>query len=258
MPKSKSKSKQKESVSSNEEVQGPNRNDLFRLYSKQCEMVGIDINPTIQNALLSISSDPQQQQEDGNSHNPNADSQLLLGPDISDDPHGDLDNQHHQHHPPQQSACPLIGSGGCRALVSAMLGETNQQKEAGNNANGDNTNNSDPNSDENIVCAYTAFEEIRIYRENIGDQGAKAISNLLSRSNTNMKKSKGSKESVATGVGFNVKYLELSDNGIGPIGGLALGRSLCCGVSETGECGRVFHCNLEFIADAFQIPVCMC
>ena len=110
---------------------------------------------------------------------------------------------------PEDDSAPLIGAGGCRALFSAILG----------NADDQNTR-------------YTAFEEIRIWRSNISDQGAKAISHLLKNSN---------------GRDFNVKYLELSDNHIGALGALSLGRSLCCGVSIRYYCSTSFdhhYCSL--------------
>ncbi len=160
MAKKPSKKKQKKDSSSKEDVPGPDRNLLFRIYSKQCEKVGIAVNDTIKKVL---------QQEE----NPNGDSQLVLGPDDDSD--------------------PLIGAGGCRALFTAILAEV---------------------EDQNIP--YSFFEEIRIFRSKISDAGAKAISRLLSKSN---------------GKDFNVKYLELSDNHIGPSGALCIGRSLCCGVS---------------------------
>lgn len=57
---------------------------------------------------------------------------------------------------PDDDKSPLIGDGGCRALFSAILDDKDK---------------------------YTAFEDIRIWRSNLSDQGAKAISNLLSKCN---------------------------------------------------------------------------
>lgn len=158
---------------------------LFKHYCKQCEAVGIDTNDAIKKALCQNES-------------PNHQSQLLLGP-------ADADS-------------PAIGDGGCRALVSAILGECEHHMKGPN----DTTN---PNG--NSEYKYTAFEDIRIWGSKISDNGAVAFARLLRRCN---------------GVDFKVWYLELSDNQISQSGALSLGRSLCSGVSSE------FHLFLLFVS----------
>jgi len=146
---------------------------LFKHYCKQCEAVGIGTNDAIKKALC-------------HNESPTYQSQLLLGPAGADS--------------------PTIGDGGCRALVSAILGECEHHGPH------DTTNPSG-----NSEYKYTAFEDIRIWRSKIGDNGAAALSRLLRRCN---------------GMDFKVWYLELSDNQIRQSGALSLGRSLCSGVSS--------------------------
>jgi hypothetical protein len=68
---------------------------------------------------------------------------------------------------------------------------------------------------------YTAFQEIRIWRSRIGDDGATALARLLNKC-----------DKPNNGVGnIKINLLDLLGNEIGPRGALALGRSLCMGVS---------------------------
>jgi len=156
------KSKENKPKKNDTESDGPESDPfvLFRNYSKQCESVGIEANETIKKVLCQ-------------NENPNSICQLLIFP---------------------QDNSTALSAAGCRALVSAILGECNDC-DAGK---------------------YTAFKEIRICNSNIGDEGAIALSRLLSK---------------CDGIDQKCLYLELPDNFIGTRGALALGRSLCCGVS---------------------------
>jgi hypothetical protein len=91
-----------------------------------------------------------------------------------------------------RSSKPL-GSCGIRALVAAILGKCNHGE----------------------TQKYTALKEIRIWRSNLGDHGAMAIAKLMRE---------GGRE-------HRLAYIELIDNNIGLEGSVALGRSLCAGVS---------------------------
>lgn len=98
----------------------------------------------------------------------------------------------------EDDASQLLGPGGCGALVSAILGECNDHDSV----------------------KYNAFQSISVWKSNLGDHGAAAIARLLSK---------------CDGDDHKLAYLELPDNNIGALGALALGRSLCCGVSRISK-----------------------
>ena len=106
---------------------------------------------------------------------------------------------------PSASGETVLGPGGCRALVNAMVG------------------NGTP---------FTATREIRICRSDIQDGGAAAIGTLLAAT--------ANKSSVP--AQWKLQYVELMDNGIGPSGAAALGRSLCVGMNKT-LCALVLDFN---------------
>ena len=97
-----------------------------------------------------------------------------------------------------------LKGGGCRAFVNAL-----------------------------IECSFNAVEEIRICSQSLGDQGAIAISNLLSTTAT--------RTDSEPHVQWNLNFLELLSNGIGPRGAEALGRSL-----EVANCSTLSTLILDF------------
>ena len=94
--------------------------------------------------------------------------------------------------------------GGCRAFVNAL-----------------------------IESSFTATEEIRICGHSLGDQGAVSISNLLSATATTGTTSESHQ--------WNLNFLELLSNRIGPRGAHALGRSL-----EVANCSTLATLILDF------------
>lgn len=130
----------------------------------------------------------------------------------------------------EQDDQEVLGDGGCRALVAAILGEVGFPESS--------TSNSDSSTNEGIgkesklksggaggdvACTvYTAFQEIRIWRSRIGNDGARAIARLLSKC-----------DSSNNGVNIKINLLDLLGNEIGPRGALSLGRSLCMGVNKS-------------------------
>ena len=98
--------------------------------------------------------------------------------------------------------------GGCRAFVNAL-----------------------------IESSFTATEEIRICGHSLGDQGAVSISNLLSATATATATTGTTSESHQ----WNLNFLELISNGIGPRGAQALGRSL-----EVANCSTLATLILDF------------
>jgi len=91
-----------------------------------------------------------------------------------------------------------FGPGGCRALATTVLGRDKKKLQ----------------SEENEIIIYNALQEIRIWKDNIGDYGTMALAELLRLGGSEVK----------------ITYLELINTGISIGGALALGRSLSCGV----------------------------
>ncbi len=182
MPKSKKGGNGKKDTKTTDGAESGTGSDptvLFRNYTKCCESIGITIDENVKKALTQ------------NSDNPNASTQLILlgaNPKVDDGAEND-DGE-------ESSPPPMLGPGGCRALVSAILGECNDSN----------------------IAKYLGFRDMRILRSNIGDNGATALARLLSKCDGREDNPK-------------LEYLELPDNKIGVMGALAIGRSLCCGVS---------------------------
>lgn len=87
--------------------------------------------------------------------------------------------------------CGLLGPGGTRALMTALMGSGPGMKGG----------------------PYKLLESVRIWRSNAGDEGVMAIAQVLQLGGAEVK----------------LNYLELLDNNIGPRGCLALGHSLAKG-----------------------------
>ena len=85
----------------------------------------------------------------------------------------------------------VLGSGGCRCLMTALLGQGQVVKGG----------------------PYKLINSIRLWRSNIGDDGVGAIAEVLRLGGGDVK----------------ISYLELLDNNIGPRGGIALAESLSRG-----------------------------
>ncbi len=94
---------------------------------------------------------------------------------------------------PKSATTKPLGPSGTRALVKAILGTCDHENKT----------------------KYTGFKEIRIWRSNLGDHGAIAMARLFREAGSEHK----------------ISLVELSDNNIGLEGAIALGRSLCAGVS---------------------------
>lgn len=143
---------------------------LYGNYVKECKNISIEPYGPMKDALI-------------NEQNPNAGKQIIIASTNSD-------------------SNALLGSGGCRALINALIG-----------AEGDVDSSRVP---------FTAIKEIRICQQKLGDGGAKAISTLLA--------------ATAKPIGvpcWKLEFLELPNNGIGRDGCHALGRSLCVGMNKT-------------------------
>lgn len=142
---------------------------LYSNYVKECKAIGIEPYGPMKNALT-------------NDENPNLGKQLIvLGRD------------------------DILGPGGCRALVNAMIGRE------------------PADSTSAIQVPFTAMKELRICSSNIQDAGAAAIGTLLSATASKP----GSDQK------WKLEYLELMDNGIRRDGCASLGRSLCVGMNKT-------------------------
>jgi hypothetical protein len=100
----------------------------------------------------------------------------------------------------------VLGPGGCRALVNAMIGDGATQQ------------------------LFTATKDLRILRSRIKDGGAVAISTLLFA--TARRKSIDTTEGDAQPE-WKIEYLELVDNDISTSGASALGRGLSVGMNKT-------------------------
>ena len=126
---------------------------------------------------------------------------------IGFEPHGDVkkslaesENVHSGEQIIIDGSVHSFGPGGCRALATSLMGkcagiDTQEAKKS------------------NI---YNKLQEVRIWRDNIGDFGAMAIAEILRLG----------------GAELQVSYLELMDTGIKVCGAMALGRSLSIGVRK--------------------------
>jgi len=96
---------------------------------------------------------------------------------------------------------PKLGAGGMRALSTSVMGigEGMPRQPI-------------PDSKETKPIMYKQLQELRVWRSNIGDDGASSLAELLRLG----------------GAEIQLQYLELMDNDITAIGAFALGRSLSC------------------------------
>lgn len=120
----------------------------------------------------------------------------------------------------------VLGDGGCRALVAAILGEVGghvMSSKEPSITSANKIHESFVKENAGVFTVYTAFQEIRIWRSRIGNDGSIALARLL---NSKCRLSTG-----GTGAFIKINLLDLLGNEIGPRGALALGRSLCMGVS---------------------------
>ncbi|KAL7548606.1 hypothetical protein ACHAWF_011878 [Thalassiosira exigua] len=150
---------------------------LFSNYLKECKLIGIEPYGPLKDALT-------------NDENPNIGKQLVVLP---------------------QPGGEVLGPGGCRALVNAILnaGDTSITKQV----------------------PFTAMKEIRICSSGLGDAGAASVASLLMA--TAQKRAVDSSDPAAAKPEWKLDYLELVGNEIGRNGCLALGRSLCVGMNKT-------------------------
>lgn len=105
--------------------------------------------------------------------------------------------------PSSSEGSPSLGPNGCRALVNAMIGRV----------------------------PFTALQDIRICSK-IEDGGAAAVGALLSATAKKLIPVDPN-DSSTTPPEWQLEYIELINNDIGPVGALALGRSLCVGMNRT-------------------------
>ena len=91
---------------------------------------------------------------------------------------------------------PKLGAGGMRALATACMGYGEGM----------------PRSPEGNPIMYKQLQELRVWRSNIGDDGAASLAELLRLG----------------GAEIQLQYLELMDNNITSTGAFSLGRSLSC------------------------------
>lgn len=103
---------------------------------------------------------------------------------------------------PNTKGGEALGSGGCRALVNAM-----------------------------ISIPFTATKELRICSSSLGDAGASSIASLLIATAT--KRPLDPTDATTTQPIWQLEYVELTDNDISHAGAKALGRSLCVGMNTT-------------------------
>ena len=94
-----------------------------------------------------------------------------------------------------------FGPGGCRALATALLGRGKGMPTLSTES-------------EQQPIIYTALQELRIWKDSIGDDGTMAIAEILRLG----------------GAELQLSYLELINNNIGANGAKSLGRSLSFGV----------------------------
>ena len=152
---------------------------LYNNYVKECKAIGIEPYGPLKDALT-------------NEENPNLGKQIIIIPSSDGE--------------------SLLGPGGCRALVNAMIMKSDDSSTA-------------------TQVPFTATREIRMCRCNIKDGGAAAIGSLLSE--TANKRKTDPLDPSAVQPEWKLEYLELTDNDVGRDGALALGRSLCVGMNRT-------------------------
>ena len=181
---------------------------LYSNYVKECEHLNIPVYNGMKNALC-------------NEENPNNGKQLILvGGDENDD--GELHSSSTVNES-QHDDSTTLGANGCKALMTAVLGKCHHQTQE--ECNGDDvpanqaiapsgaeTNSTIPKRN---ALVYGEFQDVRIMKSHIGDEGTIAISKVL----------RDDKSSI--------KYLELSRNNLGIRAAQILGRSLCIGVSDS-------------------------
>ena len=149
---------------------------LYTNYTKECVKVGIEPYGPLKDTLL-------------NEENPNRGKQIIVVL-------------------PRVKGVDALGSGGCRALVNAMIAK-------------DSSSSSVP---------FTVTKELRICSSSLGDAGAQHISKLLMATAIKI----DPKDSTSTTQPeWKLEYIELMDNDIGADGAKALGRSLCVGMNKT-------------------------
>ena len=125
--------------------------------------------------------------------------------DIGFEPHGDVKKSLAETENAQSGEQIIIdgsvhsfGPGGCRALATSLMGKCGGSVAL----------------EEKRSKIYNKLQEVRIWRDNIGDFGAMAIAEILRLG----------------GAELQLSYLELMDTGIKVCGAIALGRSLSVGV----------------------------
>ena len=99
----------------------------------------------------------------------------------------------------------LLGPGRCRALSVAISGRDHGLPLP---------------QDDGQFIAYSLLTDLRIWKSNIGDDGATALADMLQQG----------------GQSLNIAYLELMDCKIEKRGALALGKSLSCAVRKEWCC----------------------
>jgi hypothetical protein len=166
---------------------GPKKSDeigqlpenLLKTYSDFCKRIGLDPHPRVHQALT-------------NEENPHMGRQIIIdcGPSI-DVLTGD-----------KKQEVQLLGSGGCRALCTAILGAAPTMPK-------------DPETNKPLI--YKQIAELRIWQSNIGDDGAQSIAEVLRLGGAEVK----------------IAYLELFNNNICAPGAYALGRSLQCACNQS-------------------------
>ena len=159
---------------------------LYNSYLQACKAIGIQPYPPLKQALT-------------NEENPNRGKQIII---VGGSPHHSASNS--------MDSSVVLGPGGCRALVNAMIGKVHPSTKA--------------------QTPFTATKEIRICRSNIKDGGAVAIASLLFATAGKLCINTSLEAEAAAWAEWKLEYLELIDNDIGRSGAMALGRSLSVGV----------------------------
>eukprot|EP00804_Cyclotella_cryptica_P002641 CCRYP_010446-RA/>CCRYP_010446-RA protein AED:0.08 eAED:0.06 QI:0/0/0/0.5/1/1/2/0/357 len=151
---------------------------LYNNYLQSCRCIGIEPSPSLKSALT-------------NEDSPNRGVQIIIV--------GEENN--------------VLGPGGCRALVNAMIGKIDDS--------------------DAIKHPFTATKDLRIVRSRIKDGGAIAISTLLFATARRKSVNTALKGDSLNQPEWQMEYLELMDNDIGRDGAMALGRSLSVGMNTT-------------------------
>lgn len=149
---------------------------LYKNYLQACDAIGIQHFPPLKHILT-------------NEENPNIGTQIVVVGEGNS----------------------VLGPGGCRALVNAMIGK--------------------PNATTTTIAPFTATKEIRIIRCNLQDGGAAAIAKLLFAT-AGRKCINTAGDGATLPPEWKLDYLELMDNDISRDGAMVLGRSLSVGVSQ--------------------------